>query len=576
MAEPMDNKHYAQTLKDVAALLQIKGENRFRVRAFENAAQTIDRLSESIEERLAEQTVEELSGIGSSIAEDLRQIQQTGTCEIRTRLLDELDAGLLEMLDIQGLGPKRIKKIYEEMEITTVEALREAAEGGEIQEISGFGAKTEQNILDEIERLAQKKGRTPLPAADRVARGLQGKLAEMEAVDRVEIAGSLRRGRETIGDVDLLVATDDPEAVVEPFVAYPEVDDVLARGSSKASVRLMDGLQVDLRFVDRAIFGAALHYFTGSKAHHVQLRSRAKRQGYKISEYGVFRLEDDERLASETEEDLFEALDLAYIPPEIREGSGEIEQAAEGNVPELIDASQVRGDVHMHTTETDGSAEIAEMAEAAKERGLDYIAITDHSEAVRVANGMTPDRLEAHIEAIRRADRELSDFTILAGIEVDILEEGELDMDHDLLAECDWVVGSIHSKFGLEEAAMTDRLLRAIDSGLVSALGHPTGRILGGRDGYSYDFERVVDAAADAGVALEINGSEGRIDLNADLARLARDRGARIVLGSDAHSTRGLDAIGYAVQQARRAGLGAEDVLNTQDAEAFVAGTLPG
>ena len=572
----MDNKHYAQTLNDVAALLQIKGENRFRVRAFENAAQTIDRLGESVEQRLDAETVEELSGIGSSIAEDLRQIQQTGTCEIRTRLIDEMDAGLLEMLDIQGLGPKRIKKIYEELELTTIDGLLAAAEDGEIQTISGFGAKTEQNIVDEIERLAQKKGRTPLPAANRVARGLRAKLVEMETVERVEIAGSLRRGRETIGDVDLLVATDEPDRVIEPFVGYPEVDDVLARGTSKTSVRLMDGLQVDLRFVDREIFGAALHYFTGSKAHHVQLRSRAKRQGFKISEYGVFRLEDDERLACRTEEEVFEALDLDYVAPELREGSGEIERAAAGDLPELVDADQIRGDVHMHTTETDGSATIGGMAEAAKERGLDYIAITDHSEAVRVANGMTPDRLEAHIEAIRRADREISDFAILTGIEVDILEAGELDMDHDLLAECDWVVGSVHSKFGLEEEAMTDRLLRAIDSGLVSALGHPTGRILGGRDGYSYDFERVVDAAADAGVALEINGSEGRIDLNADLARLARKRGAEIVLGSDAHSTRGLDAIGYAVQQARRAGLGADDVLNTKDAEAFVAGTLPG
>jgi DNA polymerase (family 10) len=571
----MDNTHYARILNDVAALLELDGENRYRVRAFENAAQTIRRLSEPVEARIEAGTLEDLDGIGSSIASDIREIHETGSCEARESLLERLDPGLLDLLDIQGLGPKRLKTIYDELGIATIDGLREAAENDKLQTLSGIGPKTEQNILDEIERLANRSGRTPLPAARAVADSLCDSLRELPSTKRVEVAGSLRRGRETIGDIDLLVSTDDPEAVTAAFTSLPEVDEVLLSGDAKTSVRLMDGLQVDLRFIDESHYGAALHYFTGSKQHHVELRSRAKRDGLKVSEYGVFRQEDDERVAAATEQDVYEALGLPYIPPELREGAGEIEKAAAGELPALVEPDRIRGDLHMHTTETDGSASIREMAEAARDLGLEYIAITDHSEAVRVANGMTPDRLEKHIERIREVDDDIEDFRVLAGIEVDILTDGELDMDLDLLAECDWVVGSIHSQFDLDRQAMTDRLVRAVESDLVSCLGHPTGRILGGRDGYEYDFEAVLEAARDHEVALELNGSGGRLDLNAELARRAHDEGVALVAGSDAHSTSGLRDLEFAIQQARRAWLTAEDLLNTRPVSELTGATPP-
>ncbi len=567
----MDNSYYARILGEIAALSQIKGENRFKVRAFENAARTVENLPESIDERIDQGTLEDISGIGSSIAQDLREIHDTGTCGYHQELLEALDPGLLDLLKIQGLGPKRIKLIYEELGVSNLDAMKRAAEEERIQELSGLGKKTEQKILSEIERLARHAGRTPLPQARRVASSIRDQLAALDAVERIEIAGSIRRGRETIGDVDLLVATADPEHVTEAFVSLPEVDEVLVSGPTKTSVRLVGGLQVDLRLVDHELFGSALHYFTGSKGHHIELRTRAKRQGMKISEYGVFRDDEEAPIASRTEEDVFAALGLPYIPPEIREGQGEIDAAEQDRLPDLIELDDVRGDLHMHTTESDGRASILEMAQAAKDLGYSYIAITDHSQAVTVANGMTPDRFEAHIERIRKANAEIDDFTILAGIEVDILKDGSLDMDHDLLEACDWVVASVHSHFNMETAEMTDRLLSAMQTGLVSEMGHPTGRMLGGRDGYTYDLDAILEAAVEYGIAMEINGSTGRLDFNADNARKAKARGAKLVLGSDAHSTQGLQALTYAVQQARRGWLTAHDVLNTLPVDELLA-----
>jgi DNA polymerase (family 10) len=571
----MDNRHYARILSEVAALSQIKGVNRFKVRAFENAVRTIEGLSDSLEDYIERDELESLSGIGSSIAEDIRQIAETGTCDIHDQLLSELDPGLLDLLKIQGLGPKRIKTIYEELGVSNLAAMKEAATEGQIQQLSGLGAKTEQKILDEIERLSKYTGRRPLPEARSVAESIVEELQEVPGLERIAVAGSIRRGRETVGDIDILVTTDDPAAIVETFVALPQVDEVLASGDTKTSVRLVDELQVDVRVVDKDVFGSALHYFTGSKEHHIQLRTRAKKAGLKISEYGVFRVEDDERLASRTEEDVFAALDLPYIPPELREGLGEIESAESGELPSLVEDDQILGDVHMHTTETDGRNSILEMARAAKSRGLEYIAITDHSEAVTVANGMTPERFRDHMERIREANAKIEDFEILTGIEVDILADGSLDMDHALLAEADWVVGSVHSKFNLDQAAMTERLVKAVETGLISALGHPTGRILGGRDGYVYDFDAVLEAVGEYGVAMEINGSVGRLDLNAEKARTARARGAKIILGSDAHSTRGLDDMRFAVQQARRGWLESSSVLNTLSAQELLESVRP-
>ncbi|WP_164856356.1 DNA polymerase/3'-5' exonuclease PolX [Lujinxingia sediminis] len=571
----MNNRDYARVLQEIAQLMEISGENRFKVRAFENATRTVETLSEDLDQIIDRGDLQGLKGIGASIANDLRQIRERGTCDIHQMLLERLDPGLLDMLKVQGLGPKRIKLVYNELGVSNLNALKEAAEAGRLRELKGLGAKTEEKVLAEIARLAQGADRAPLPQARRVAESLRDQLDALPQSIRVAIAGSLRRGRETIGDIDLLVATDEPGPIHQAFVALPEVKETLASGDTKTSVRLHNGIQVDLRTVKNEVFGSALHYFTGSKEHHIELRTRAKRQGLRVSEYGVFKENEDTPIASRTEEELYEALGLSFIAPELREGRGEISAAEKSDLPTLVEPEQIRGDVHMHTTETDGRHSIEEMADAAKALGYDYIVITDHSQAVRVANGMTPERFGDHIARIREADGRIQGIRILAGIEVDILKDGSLDMDHDLLAEADWVVGSVHSHFNLDPDTMTERLLTGMRTGLLSCLGHPTGRILGGRNGYRYDFDAVVEACVELGVALELNGSSGRLDLNAELAEKAHRKGAMLVLGSDAHSTTGLKDLRFAVQQARRAWLGPDAILNTLTVDELLKATRP-
>ena len=568
----MNNSYYAQILSEVALLLQIKGGNRFKIRAYQNASRALAGLSESLEDIITQGTITAIDGVGKGIATDILEIHKSGTCQARTDLLDELDAGLLDLLKIQGMGAKRVKTLYDELQISNLTDLKAAAEANKIQALDGFGKKTEDKILTEITRLESSSGRTPLPTALALAQAFRDTLAEREDVLRIEIAGSIRRQKETIGDIDLLVATtSDPVPIMDAFAAIPGVQEILVKGEKKTSVRSVQGIQIDLRVVAPGVFGSALHYFTGSKEHHVKLRTRAKRAGLKISEYGVFKDGDEVAIASHTEEDLFEALGMAYVPPELREGYDEIELALSKNLPELITLKDVRGDIHMHTTESDGEASILEMAQAARALGYDYIVLTDHSQVLTVAHGMTAPRFAAHIEAIREADAQIRDFRILAGIEVDILKDGSLDMDADLLRECDWVVGSVHLHQNLEREAMTARLLRAIDTGLLSCLGHPTGRILGGRPGYEYDLDDVLTACKQHRVAVEINGSTGRLDFNAEHAARAAHAGVKIVLGSDAHSTRGLSSMPFAVGQARRAGLTPAQVLNCLQADELLA-----
>ena len=573
----MDNAYIAHVLRQVGALKQIKGENRFKVRAFENAARALETLTQPVSIHIEAQTLTDIDGIGQSIAEDIIEIYQTGTCSIKTRLLSQFDEGLLDLIEIQGLGPKRIKTIYDELGVANLEALKAAAQDGSLASLSGFGKKTQANILKEIERLEQTAGRMPLPTALTLANHVLSTIESIDGVERAQIAGSIRRGKETIGDIDILVVAQNPPLVMDAVTQMRGVMDVIAHGDKKTSILLAQGMQVDVRIVEAHQFGSALHYFTGSKEHHVKLRARAKRQGLKINEYGVFSVEDDTTpLASQTEEDLFTTLGLSFIPPELREGTQEIEQAEQTALPHLITLDDIRGDIHMHTTASDGEASILEMAEAAKALGYQFIVITDHSQVLSIANGLTPKRFAAHIEAIEAANTQIEDFTIFSGLEVDILKDGTLDMDHDLLARCDWVVGSIHTAMTLDSQAMTDRLLRAIDTNLLSCLGHPTGRILGGRQGYQYDMETVLDACAQHHTAVEINGSPGRFDLNPENAARAKQKGVQIVLGSDAHSTRGLESMHFAVKQARRAWLEPADVLNTLQPQDFITRTRLG
>ncbi len=569
----MDNKQYAQILEEIAVLRALAGHGTFKVRAYENAARAVTMLPHQIDDWLADgKSLTRFDGIGKSTAKQLKSIWETGKSPLREELLEKLDPGLLEMTKIQGLGPKRIKLIYDELGVSNIDLLRDACERGDVQKLSGLGKKTEEKILHEIERLAEATGRIPLPAARVAAESIADALRKVPGVEQVEVAGSIRRGRETIGDIDVLVTTrGDHDAIFEAFVNLPEVGEVLARGDTKTSARLVTGgMQVDVRIVGMEQFGAALHYFTGSKEHNIEIRARAKAMGLRVNEYGVLNLETEEMIETPTEEELFGLLGLAWVPPEMREGRGEVALAESGGLPDLVTAEDIRGDFHMHTTASDGKNSIMEMAEAAKQRGYEFIVVTDHSKVVTVANGLDEKRFAEHIDAIRAANEEIEDFDILVGLEVDILSDGSLDMDHGLLADCDWVVGSIHTAMNQEADAMTDRLLRAMETGLLHMLGHPTGRRLGGRDGYHYDFERVVGAAVDAGIALEINGGTGRLDFNAENARRAHELGATIVLGSDAHSVRELANIDFAIQQSRRASLDKAAVLNTRSgAEIF-------
>lgn len=571
----MDNRDYSRILNEIALLKQINGDNPFKVRAFENAARAIDALTSSLDDLLADPDFKltSIDGVGESIADDLQQLHDTGSCEIYQRMLNKLHPGLLTLARVQGLGPKRLKTLWDTLRIHDLNDLSTAAQAQKLRALPGFGPKLEATIIAECERLLTQLDRTPLPLATRWAEDFIQHLLPVPGVQHITVAGSIRRGREDVGDIDLLVAysPEDSAPLMAAATSAPTVSDIIAHGPKKSSVRLTFGPQLDVRVIHPDAFGAALHYFTGSKEHHVKLRARAKSLGMRINEYGVWRELPDgslSLLAAATEQEVFAAVGLPYIPPELREGLTELDDALAGRLPQLVSHEQLRGDLHMHTTASDGDATVLQMAQAARALGLDYIVITDHSQTLTVANGLSPKRFADHIAHIREVDADadgvLAGFRVLPGIEVDILKDGALDMDHDLLREADWVVGSVHQHMNLPADAMTDRLLRAIESGLLCSIGHPTGRLLGGRAGFSFDLDAVMAACKAHHVALELNGSSGRLDLNAELARRAKEHGVRLVLGSDAHNTRDLSDLRFATTQARRAGLTAADILNTR------------
>ncbi|MBH22887.1 MAG: DNA polymerase III [Myxococcales bacterium] len=561
----MRNADYAAILSATAALLEISGGNVYRVRAFERAARTLKRHPSDINPAIEDGSVKSLSGIGKSIAEDLKALQQGGSFELFEELRAQLPDQILDLLQVQGLGPKKVKALYEKLDVGNLDDLERVIDSGEVAELKGFGAKTQENIRREIDRLRRQAGRVPLPQAMSIAAPLLKQLRAIPAVERADLAGSARRWRETVKDIDFVAASADPEAVMEAFVNLPQVTEVIARGPTKTSVFLPGDLQADLRVVAPDRFGSALHHFTGSKEHHVELRARAKGMGLKISEYGVFQVDDDSApIASATEEEVYAALGLPFIPPEMREASGELKAAEANTLPALIALGDIRGDLHMHTTASDGRHSIEEMARAALDMGYAYIAITDHSQASTVANGLSPERLERHMEAIDEVNAQIDGIEVLKGIEVDILRDGELDLPHDLLKRLDYVVASVHSSMKLDRDAMTQRVIRAIASGCVHCVGHPTGRILGGRDPFELDLDAVIEACLEHRVALEINASYGRLDLTDTHARMAADAGVPLIISTDSHTTEGLDQMIFGVKVAQRAWLAPEQVLNTR------------
>ena len=576
----MENRDFARILYETADLMEIAGEDGFRIRSYRNGASAIDGYPERIADILAdpERKVTDIPGIGKGLATVLQEIENTASCERRELLLKKFPPAALDFLKIQGLGAKSVALLFEHFQIQTIDDLEKLCLEKKLRELPRMGAKLEEKVLRGIAQFREHNGRFLLNVADTAAREIVASLAGIAGIEAVTVAGSLRRGKETIGDIDLLVTGPGAAVALDRIAAYPRVYEVLGRGPNKTSVKLgREGLQVDVRALDSGTFGAALQYFTGSKEHSVALRQRAIRMGFKLSEYGLFRIDpntgaDDTRVAGATEEEVYNALGLDWIPPELRENNGEIELAEAHKLPKLVELSDIRGDLHMHTTATDGRGTLEEMAAAARALRYEYIAITDHSKAMAMTFGLDEKRVTDFAGMVRRIN-ESGDLgiRIFSGLECDILKDGAMDIDNDALAELDIVIGSVHSHMGLEPAAMTDRLLAALECPHLTAIGHPTGRLLLHREPFAFDFDAVINEAIRRGVWLEVNASPERLDLSAAHIRAARAKGAKFIVDTDAHHPKHLDNMRYGLLTARRGGLEAKDILNTYSADRFAA-----
>lgn len=557
----MDNLAIARILSEIGDMLELRGDNPFKIRAYRSGADVVANSPEPVA-GLTDAQLRTWPGIGKDLSARIVEICQTGTCQIHVDLLAQFPPTLLELLRLQGLGPKTVAQLYSQLRIRSLDDLEAAAKAGRLRELKGMGVRKEQLLLKSLEEQRRHSGRHLLAdttvVAGRLIEFLSGQVPGVEFIP----VGSLRRATETCGDLDILAIGAQPD-VMDAFVSYPLVERVLGRGETKASVLIRGGYQADLRLVPYESRGAAMQYFTGSKAHNIALRDRAIERGMRLNEYGLFRVADEQRLAGEDEEGVYEALGLAWVPPELRESRGEIEAAAERRLPTLITTRDLRGDLHMHTTATDGKDDLDTMVHAARDAGLEYIAITDHSKVLAMANGLDERRALEHAARIRALDARTEGIRVLAGIECDILADGTLDLADECLAALDIVVASVHSAIRQEEAEITARVLRAIAHPSVDIIAHPTNRILLRREPARLNMDRVLDGAARHGVALEINCQTDRLDLSDAHARLARERGVRLVISSDAHSTNALAWKQWGILVARRAWLTPSDVMNT-------------
>jgi DNA polymerase (family 10) len=560
---PVHNEDIAAVFDEVADLLEIEGDNPFRIRAYRNGARALRALGRDVH-TLTDQGADltRLAGIGKNLAAKIHEIIDTGHCGTLDKLRRQLPADLTELLKLPGLGPKRVHALYHELDIHTREQLERAARDGLIRQLPGFGEKTEVRILEALQVHADTGRRIKLAVAARYAESLVAYLASGSGVERVEIAGSYRRAKETVGDLDILVAAADGRRVISHFVAYDEVETISGQGSTRATVKLQSGLQVDLRVVAAESYGAALYYFTGSRAHNIAVRRIAQRHGLKLNEYGVFR--GRRRIAGRSEKEIFAAIGLPYIAPELRENRGEIEAAHAGLLPVLVELKDLRGDLHAHTRASDGHESLRGMAAAAAARGLEYLAITEHSKRLTVAHGLDSRRLLAQLEAIDEFNVGKHEVTLLKGIEVDILEDGSLDLPDAVLERLDLVIGAVHSGFGLSRARQTQRILRAMDNPRFTLLAHPTGRLIERRAPYDVDMPRIIRHARERGCYLELNANPERLDLLDTHCQLAREEGVLVSINSDAHSGLDFDNLRYGVGQARRGWLEKRDVLNTR------------
>jgi DNA polymerase (family 10) len=572
----LDNKAIAHVFYETADLMEVNGDDSFRIRSYRRAAEALEGHPQQVSELLDEpKKLLGIPGIGKGMAANIQELCREGKLSQHQELLQKYRPSMLELLKIQGLGPKTIALLWSAFQVSDLAGVEQLARDGKLRELPRMSEKSEQKILKAIEDYRRISGRFLLDEADRTAEKLTEHLQQVEGIEKITPAGSLRRGRETVGDLDVLITgpccmnEQQRAALIEEILRFPGIVQVLAKGDNKVSFKLRSGMQVDVRMLPAESYGAAMQYFTGSKNHNVTLRQRALKMGFTLNEYGLSRLDDNHRVAGTTEEEIYNTLNLDFIPPELRESCGEIEAAAEHRLPKLITVEELRGEVHMHTVETDGRCTIDEMAQAARQRGYQYIAITDHSKNLAFANGLDDKRAVEHIARIRAANEQTEGITIMAGIEVDILADGTLDLSDAVLELMDVVVASVHSAFNQEPGQMTDRLLRAIDNQNVSILGHPTGRLLLRRDAYQFDMDAILKAALKNKVAMELNAYPDRLDLNDVHLRMARERGVKIVINTDAHHTSHFEKIKYGILQARRAWLTAADVLNTLPEKEF-------
>ena len=573
----MDNRTMARMLAETADLLEISGGDSFRIRSYRNAADAVESTTVQLNAIAADpKKLQEIPGIGKGMAANLLALEQTGTLPLREELLTKYKSSMLELLRLPGMGPKTVGLLWETLQVADIDSLESALEAGKLETLPRFGKKQAEKLKKGLAEYRRNTGRFRIDAAEDAAEKVAAYLKAFPGIDEVIPAGSLRRGRDTIGDIDLLATGPACEenlvsAAVEYTAAYPPIADTIARGQNKVSFLLRSGLQCDVRLLPRASYGAALQYFTGSKTHNVALRQRALKHGYTLSEYALARLDDGSMVAGATELDIYAALGMDWVPPEMRENNGELEAAIEHRLPQLVELSDIRGDVHSHTVATDGRNTIREMADAAVERGYEYIAITDHSKNLAMTNGLDEARALEQLSKIKDVEREMEGrIRIFTGIEVDILADGELDLSNDVLAQMDVVIGSVHSLFSQPEEEMTARVLRAIENPYLQILGHPTGRMLLRREGYKVDLGQIFRKAAELGVAMEHNADPNRLDLCDRDLRMAKELGAKIVINTDAHHTSSFEKMRYGVLQLRRAWLTKADVLNTRSANDFL------
>lgn len=560
---PIHNSQVAQIFERLADLLEIKGENVFRIRAYRNAARTISGLPKSVSDMLEEgEALSELPGIGKDLAEKIKEIAQTGKLAFLEKVQKSLPGGLDDLMQIQGLGPHRVKTLYEKLKIKSLPELKKAIEAKKLRELPGFGEKIEENVSRELERVKRSEGLLRLEEAEESGHPIIEYLKKTKGVKRAVIAGSFRRAKETVRDLDILVTCENGSKAMDRFINYEDVDKVVSHGDTRSTVILRSGVQVDLRVVEEKSYGAALVYFTGSKAHNVAIRKMALQKGLKINEYGVYK--GQKWIAGKTEEDVYKQVGISYIEPELREDTGEIEAAKKGKLPHLVTIKDIRGDLHAHTNLTDGHYTLAEMVQAAKDRGYEYIGITEHSKHVTVARGLDEKAVLKSIDEIDKFNKKIKGITVLKGIECDILSDGSLDIDDSVLKELDYTVCAVHYKFNLSSKEQTERIIRAMDNRYFNILAHPTGRLINERDPYEIDMEKIIKAAKGRGCIMEENAHPYRLDLTDVNCRLVKEVGVKIAICTDAHSTGDLDYMRYGVLQARRGWIEPDDVINTK------------